>query len=409
MSQCPVCDTKYDQGQANSCTTCGWNLTLYSSGDGIPEGFGSKVQALQQVEAWAKKIWSERSGSQLSKSQSEPALSEEVKKLQDDLNQSKQKGEQLLSKLKESEREKNKLRSQVAELGWEHHQRTQCQLIELNELLKQNSERIKRLEQAEKERSQLQSDIEQLQKGQEEHKPKLEKLETQLQQLQSQRSDLQSQLSKLAADLQQVKLERSQTQANQDTLSSPVSELKERLDPSKEDLSKLANHQVSSSPSSTASSKEETTTAAQDTQKSDSQFQQLSNYPPPSSEESTLVEKYNSERDSLSDIAKEVSETEESQNQRRLGTSQSAVFETSRRGNYWIITQGGFEYLVPKGNFKINKFNYTTVEFLFECQGYQSGQSKDFKLIKPAKVSCPPGGEKWQLVELGILQFQSSE
>ena len=119
------------------------------------------------------------------------------------------------------------------------------------------------------------------------------------------------------------------------------------------------------------------------------------------------VATYNKNPDSFSTEATEVSETEQSIEARRLGTSQPAIFEKARRGkgNYWILIQSGFSYLVPKANIKINEYNYETVETLFECQGYQSGYSSDFTLVKPAIVSPILSGEKWQLVELGVLQF----
>lgn len=119
------------------------------------------------------------------------------------------------------------------------------------------------------------------------------------------------------------------------------------------------------------------------------------------------VETYNKNPDSFLKEVTEVSETEESIEARRLGTSQTAIFEKARRGkgNYGILIREGFNYLVPKANIKINEYNYETVETLFECQGYQSGYSNDFKLVKPAIVSPISSGEKWKLIELGVLQF----
>ena len=106
----------------------------------------------------------------------------------------------------------------------------------------------------------------------------------------------------------------------------------------------------------------------------------------------------------LSRNAIEVRETEQSIDQRRLGGGQGAILQKTRRGKYWILNEGGIDYVVPKNNIKINEYNLNTVANLFECQGYRSGYS-GFQLIKPARVSVISRGEVWQLVERGILQF----
>ena len=106
----------------------------------------------------------------------------------------------------------------------------------------------------------------------------------------------------------------------------------------------------------------------------------------------------------LSRNAIEVSETDQSIDQRRLGGGKGAILQKARRGNYWILNEGGIDYVVPKNNIKINEYNLNTVANLFECQGYRSGYS-GFKLMKPARVSAISRGETWQVVERGVLQF----
>ena len=106
----------------------------------------------------------------------------------------------------------------------------------------------------------------------------------------------------------------------------------------------------------------------------------------------------------LSRNAIEVSETDQSIDQRRLGGGKGAILQKARRGNYWILNEGGIDYVVPKNNIKINEYNLNTVANLFECQGSRSGYS-GFQLIKPARVSAISRGETWQVVERGVLQF----
>ena len=100
----------------------------------------------------------------------------------------------------------------------------------------------------------------------------------------------------------------------------------------------------------------------------------------------------------------EVSEADESIDQRRMGGGQGVILQKARRGNYWILNEGGTDYMVPKDNIKINEYNLETVRNLFECQGYRSGYS-GFQLIKAAIVSSVSRGEVWQLVEPGVLKF----
>ena len=106
----------------------------------------------------------------------------------------------------------------------------------------------------------------------------------------------------------------------------------------------------------------------------------------------------------LSRNAIEVWETDQSIDQRRLGGGQGAILQKTRRGMYWILNEGGIDYVVPKNNIKINEYSLERVTNLFECQGYRSGYS-GFKLIKPARVSAISRGETWQVVERGVLQF----
>ncbi len=119
-----------------------------------------------------------------------------------------------------------------------------------------------------------------------------------------------------------------------------------------------------------------------------------------------LITVYNQNRHSLSNSAIEVSETKDSINQRRLGVKSAVILEQVRRGrgNYWIVSWQGREYLVPKGNFKIDEYNYETVQALFNCQNYQAGYSREFRLIQPAQVTTVAQA-KWQIIEFGILQF----
>ncbi|NEO99244.1 MAG: hypothetical protein F6K58_11285 [Symploca sp. SIO2E9] len=123
-----------------------------------------------------------------------------------------------------------------------------------------------------------------------------------------------------------------------------------------------------------------------------------------SDQEKQLVTNYNNNPALFLHLAQEVSETEDSISQRR-STGQEIVLGKRNRGNYWILNIGGFDYLVPNQTFKINEFNYKTLEALFICQKYQPEGSRDFKLLKPARVSQVSTENTWHLNEKGILKF----
>ena len=129
-------------------------------------------------------------------------------------------------------------------------------------------------------------------------------------------------------------------------------------------------------------------------------------YQLPLSEEEQLLKDYKDEekRTVLSQNAITVSAATESIDNSRLGIGKS-VLEKQRRGSYWILKQGGSQYLVPSDTIKINEYSIDTLKNLFECQGVNSEGSKGkFELLKPAKVSSI-GEEKWQLSEPGKLEF----
>lgn len=115
-----------------------------------------------------------------------------------------------------------------------------------------------------------------------------------------------------------------------------------------------------------------------------------------------LVENYNQHGDFPDKI--EVSETEYSKSLRWSGSQEPAVFEPNHRGrgDYWIINN---QYLVPKPKQKINEHSYQTISILFECFNYEQNPTDHMTLIKPAKVSSINGQEKWQLAEMGSLEF----
>ncbi|XHR83756.1 MAG: hypothetical protein ACFKPT_05230 [Gloeotrichia echinulata GP01] len=126
-------------------------------------------------------------------------------------------------------------------------------------------------------------------------------------------------------------------------------------------------------------------------------------YPPQS--ESDLIDRFNSNPKALSQNPIEVSETSESIDNRRLGYNKPVAVEKVGRnkGIAWVINIDSVDYLVPKPKLKINEYDYETIESLFNCKNYQSGQSKEFSVVKAAKLVSQ--GETWELSEKGELSF----
>ncbi len=110
-------------------------------------------------------------------------------------------------------------------------------------------------------------------------------------------------------------------------------------------------------------------------------------------------------RDARSSSPIEVSPTEGSLANRRMGGSEPLVLENKRRGYYEVYLDGNYHCLVPSQNFRINQNNYKSVEDLFECQNYDPNYSDSYTVIRPAVVYPLAGGQTWQLQQRGVLRF----
>jgi elongation factor P hydroxylase len=120
--------------------------------------------------------------------------------------------------------------------------------------------------------------------------------------------------------------------------------------------------------------------------------------------ESQLIQEYNSNHKALLKKVIEVNVNENSLNKNRMGSNQPIALEPTRNGASWVWESKGVYYLIPKYSLRINQYNFETIKYLFNCEGYPSN-SQGFKLLKPAQVYSSDGGIKWQVSQLGILQF----
>jgi myosin heavy subunit len=388
MEKCPVCDTEFSEGQVETCTRCGWNLKAYPR-NGFEQitSVNSPSEPLLQATDWARKMWVQLKPSDADLSTTKTLLGGDHltnSDIQSELNTLTQNNQRLESNLEQAN-------EKITEL--------QSQLVELEELKQLFSTKLEQSEQKYQENQnslgEKQEEINQLKQRQEQLLSQLEqsaeegrRLESQIESMSKPFSPLVDLLRPALVDLLRpalVDLLRSalKEEMQKYILSEISSQSQEQLQP----LSREARSQTLVAQDS-----------EQDKSKSTPQIHLIS-------EEKELVNSYNADPKIFSEKGIElVSETEDSINQRRLGTSK-AILEKNRRGNYVILRESGCEYMVPKDKLKINEHNYNTVEALFECIDYQAGSSSNFQLVKPAKVYFLTGSEKWQLEERGILQF----
>jgi hypothetical protein len=126
-----------------------------------------------------------------------------------------------------------------------------------------------------------------------------------------------------------------------------------------------------------------------------------------SPEELDLVGEYNrylqEVPNSLRDRATNVSIDDETFARLRDGNDSIINFKTDRKGNYLIISRGGYRYLVPNKQRRIISQIYTTTKAIYNCDGYGEDY-QSFKLIKPALV-LEESIDVWKLSQKGILEF----
>ena len=131
----------------------------------------------------------------------------------------------------------------------------------------------------------------------------------------------------------------------------------------------------------------------------------------PTQEEIKLIKKYNVKAEQLKQLITEVSVDQDNIEKGREGAEYLAKF-IKAKGLYWVITTKDGCYLVPSYNKTLNPHKLSAMRNLFELKGYEEGgDSNNFELEKPAKVSSTKSGEEWILAEngKGILNFKSGE
>ncbi|MEM7590049.1 MAG: hypothetical protein AAF383_00740 [Cyanobacteria bacterium P01_A01_bin.83] len=110
--------------------------------------------------------------------------------------------------------------------------------------------------------------------------------------------------------------------------------------------------------------------------------------------ESDIIEIYNTVPRTLSQSAMVVS------------VNKDLSFKPETSGNYWIIqidsTTGR---LFPKRGQIFDKYQYTTLQDLFNCSGYEQHSNKEFIIKKPAQVTFNLDKKHWYRKTQGVLEF----
>ena len=127
-------------------------------------------------------------------------------------------------------------------------------------------------------------------------------------------------------------------------------------------------------------------------------YQELDHY------EQYVIEQYYNNPNFLANYAYKVTPTKKTLEDIYLNKANEIIFQDSNQSDYWIVKleTGGY-YLLPDLNLKINT-NLKTVKTIFELRGYQEHLSKNFQVIKPAKV-FEVNQNQWRLSDKGILNF----
>ena len=367
----------------------------------------------------------------------------QLSQLQSELEGVKDERERLESDLKLARDERDRFASQVAELAYERLEKTYERLEKILAKLEEGDrwqsnlkECLERLEQAgslqEKRFSNLEAEFQRLAQLKPELSKKLSQLQSQLSKLEE--SEINNiKMSKIGEDEREklqnqiITLQKNQqlrtSDKNADTKKFIVQivndrigeiyrqlqqEIDQRWDIKSKNLQNQTNQLQQNEPLKTPDNVVGGDRESRRTSNSSTSETQINSQTPTHQSSGLLdlllISMYQQNYRSLLKNAIQVSETDESIVQRRLGGAQGVIIQKVPRGNYCVLQEGGFDYIFPKNNIKINQYNLDMVANLFECQGYWSGYS-GFKLIKPARVSAISKGETWQVVERGILQF----
>ena len=128
---------------------------------------------------------------------------------------------------------------------------------------------------------------------------------------------------------------------------------------------------------------------------------------PISPAERDLLDCYNRSASIPKDIRKDaidVSIDPDALNRLRDGDVSQMIFVPDQKGNFLVVRQGDYQYLVPNKKRPINSHIHKTVKSIYTCEGYREDYEQ-FTLVRPALVE-EIAIDRWQLSQKGGLKFK---
>jgi hypothetical protein len=124
-------------------------------------------------------------------------------------------------------------------------------------------------------------------------------------------------------------------------------------------------------------------------------------------QELSLLKEYNSNSQevpkSLRDGSKNVAIEDEAVARIQNGNESNITFKPNRSGNFFIVSRGGYCYLVPNKQQRIIPQMSIITKATYKCNGYTE-KYNDFRLIKLTIVS-EESINCWKLIQKGVLEF----
>jgi len=81
------------------------------------------------------------------------------------------------------------------------------------------------------------------------------------------------------------------------------------------------------------------------------------------------------------------------------------------QGEYWLISQGGINYALPryKAIYNLGQFKSAGMDRVFACNGFVEGyRYRKLEVVKPAKFH-ERGGDELEMVDQGVLELEQGE
>ena len=209
MSNCPVCETPYTEGEVTKCPTCGWDLTSLPMIVGeIPEAFVAQEKAKLE---WAQQLWSQwEKASQVS--------SEELEALRQQNRESTQSLQEQQRRIEHLQQDAQNYQQQLAQVkGLEKENR------KLSQSLQEKEAKVEKLQETSKqEAEQLRTEREKIRQQNRELTQSLQKKESQIKTLQQEKKTLQDNFNQVKKSGKNLKKELQKLYKHRDVIDAHI-------------------------------------------------------------------------------------------------------------------------------------------------------------------------------------------